>query len=104
MSTKITFLGTSDSMGVPRVYCSCIICEEARTQGRNKRWRSSILLEISIAPEKNIILVDCGPDWLQQMELMGLKVLEHVLITHAHYDHIAGLPQWADACRWQSLR
>jgi phosphoribosyl 1,2-cyclic phosphate phosphodiesterase len=100
LSTTITFLGTGDSMGVPRVYCSCAICEEARTEGLNKRWRSSILLETSSEAEKSLLLVDCGPDWLQQMELMGLKVLEHVLITHAHYDHIAGLPQWADACRW----
>jgi phosphoribosyl 1,2-cyclic phosphate phosphodiesterase len=100
LSTTITFLGTGDSMGVPRVYCSCIICEEARTEGFNKRWRSSILLEMSSEAEKSLLLVDCGPDWLQQMEFMGLKELEHVLITHAHFDHIAGLPQWADACRW----
>lgn len=100
LSTKITFLGTGDSMGVPRVYCSCIICEEARQQGNNKRWRSAILLEISTETEKKLMLVDCGPDWSQQMEQMGIKQLEHVLITHAHYDHIAGLPQFADACRW----
>jgi phosphoribosyl 1,2-cyclic phosphate phosphodiesterase len=61
-------------------------------------------LEISTAAEKNVMLVDCGPDWLQQMEVMELKELEHVLITHAHYDHIAGLPQWADACRWQDKK
>lgn len=65
-------------------------------EGHNKRWRSSILVETS----NSRLLVDCGPDWLQQMELLGIKVLDHVLITHAHYDHIGGLPQWADACRW----
>lgn len=100
MSTRITFLGTGDSMGVPRVYCSCNVCEEARNQGNNKRLRSAILLEISSQAEKNQLLVDCGPDWLQQMEQLGIKQLEHVLITHAHFDHIAGLPQWADACKW----
>ncbi|MEX2462318.1 MAG: MBL fold metallo-hydrolase [Paenibacillaceae bacterium] len=100
MSTTITFLGTGDSMGVPRVYCNCAICEEARNEGLNKRWRSSILLEMTTDAKKSLLLVDCGPDWLQQMEHLGLKELEHVLITHAHYDHIAGLPQWADACRW----
>jgi phosphoribosyl 1,2-cyclic phosphate phosphodiesterase len=99
--TTITFLGTGDSMGVPRVYCNCIVCEEARTNQLNKRWRSSILIEMPSDAEQNLLLIDCGPDWLHQMELKGIKQLEHVLITHAHYDHISGLPQWADACRWQ---
>jgi phosphoribosyl 1,2-cyclic phosphate phosphodiesterase len=104
LPTTITFLGTSDSMGVPRVYCSCTICKEARTSGLNKRWRSSILLEITTVGIKEMLLVDCGPDWQQQMELIGIKELEHVLVTHAHYDHIAGLPQWADACRWLDIK
>ncbi len=100
MRTTITFLGTGDSMGVPRVYCSCAVCEEARMNGLNKRWRSSIFIEA----DNKRLLVDCGPDWLQQMEFQGLKELDHVLITHAHYDHIGGLPQWADACRWLERR
>jgi len=101
LSTKITFLGTGDSMGVPRVYCSCKVCEEARETRKNKRLRSSILLEILTENDNNnLMLVDCGPDWLEQMERLGIRRLEHVLITHAHYDHIAGLPQFADACRW----
>jgi phosphoribosyl 1,2-cyclic phosphate phosphodiesterase len=91
-------------MGVPRVYCSCSVCEEARITGINKRWRSSILLEMQAIAEENLLLVDCGPDWAQQMELLGIKKLEHVLITHAHMDHIIGLPQLADACRWQSIK
>jgi phosphoribosyl 1,2-cyclic phosphate phosphodiesterase len=89
-------------MGVPRVYCSCKVCEEARITKFNLRWRSSILLEMPTEAEPNLLLVDCGPDWVHQMELMEIKLLEHVLITHAHYDHISGLPQWADACRWQN--
>jgi phosphoribosyl 1,2-cyclic phosphate phosphodiesterase len=100
LSTKINFLGTGDSMGVPRVYCSCKVCEEARKEGNNRRLRSAILLEISTDADNNVLLVDCGPDWLQQMEHRGIKQLDHVLITHAHFDHISGLPQWADACKW----
>ncbi|MDF2959714.1 MAG: fold metallo-hydrolase [Paenibacillus sp.] len=34
------------------------------------------------------------------MERMNKRFIGHVLITHAHFDHIAGLPEWADACRW----
>lgn len=30
----LVFLGTGDAMGVPRVYCSCETCTEAREQGK----------------------------------------------------------------------
>ncbi|TDF93806.1 MBL fold metallo-hydrolase [Paenibacillus piri] len=92
----LTFWGTGDSMGVPRVYCSCEVCNEARTTGRNRRLRSSALLETDAGE----LLIDCGPEWRTQMERLGKKSIGHVLITHAHFDHIAGLPEWADACRW----
>ncbi|NHN31846.1 MBL fold metallo-hydrolase [Paenibacillus agricola] len=84
-------------MGVPRVYCSCEVCMEARTGGRNRRYRSSALLSSS----EGELLIDCGPEWRTQMEHYEKRKLGHVLITHAHFDHIAGLPEWADACRWQ---
>lgn len=38
---SVTFWGTGDSMGVPRVYCACQVCEEARKEGVNRRYRSS---------------------------------------------------------------
>ncbi|MFD0681657.1 MULTISPECIES: MBL fold metallo-hydrolase [unclassified Paenibacillus] len=88
--------GTGDSMGVPRVYCSCEVCSEARTTGLNRRFRSSAMLEAA----EGELLIDCGPEWRTQMELLDKRFIGHVLITHAHFDHIAGLPEWADACRW----
>lgn len=97
MTTTLTFLGTGDSMGVPRVYCDCPICTEARSTGLNRRYRSSALLT---DPCGDRLMIDCGPDWLDQMRLLGLRSLNAALITHAHHDHIAGLPEWADACRW----
>ncbi len=93
---SLIFLGTGDSMGVPRVYCGCGVCAEARSTGVNRRLRSSVL----IATEAGELVVDCGPDWKLQMENMRRRETEHVLITHAHHDHIGGLPEWADACRW----
>lgn len=41
----LVFLGTGDAMGVPRVYCNCENCMEARTGGMNARLRSSVLID-----------------------------------------------------------
>lgn len=100
MTESITFLGTGDSMGVPRVYCDCPICTEARTDGMNRRLRSSVLLHSTPSD----LLIDCGPDFTMQMEQLQKREIVHVLITHAHFDHIGGLPEWNDACRWLKIK
>lgn len=99
--TELIFRGTGDSQGVPRVYCSCRVCEEARLQGAgggvNRRFRSSLQINDTKA---GVVWIDCGPDWKAQMEAAGLREIDVMLITHAHYDHIGGLPEWYDTCRW----
>ncbi|TNJ63535.1 MBL fold metallo-hydrolase [Paenibacillus hemerocallicola] len=97
---QLTFLGTGDSMGVPRMYCECAVCADARTSGHNRRYRSSVMLN---TPEGEL-LIDCGPDWVTQMEMLGKRSLGRALITHPHHDHIAGMPEWFDACRWTKSR
>ncbi|WP_051287251.1 MBL fold metallo-hydrolase [Paenibacillus taiwanensis] len=97
---QCVFLGNSDSLGVPRVYCNCPVCEEARSTGHNRRYRSSVL----VYQADRQLLVDCGPDWPLQMELTGIRFIADILITHAHQDHIAGLPAYADVCRWLERR
>ncbi|RKP56911.1 MBL fold metallo-hydrolase [Cohnella endophytica] len=94
---RITFLGNGDSMGTPRVYCECAVCGEARISGGNIRLRSSILIE---EEGQQPLLLDCGPDWRKQMENSGIREIGQALLTHAHFDHIGGLTEWADACRW----
>ncbi|CAI6081435.1 MBL fold metallo-hydrolase [Cohnella sp. JJ-181] len=93
----VTVLGHGDSLGTPRVYCGCAVCEEARAGGLNIRRRSAIWLNTA---DEAPLLVDCGPDWRHQMERLGVRRVGQALLTHAHVDHIGGLAEWADACRW----
>ncbi|MDQ6418080.1 MBL fold metallo-hydrolase [Paenibacillus sp. LHD-117] len=95
--TALVFRGTGDSQGVPRVYCDCAVCREARRGGVNRRLRSSLQM---IDPDAGTTWIDCGPDWGRQMEAASLRDVDRMLITHAHFDHIGGLPEWYDACRW----
>lgn len=96
----LVFLGTGDAMGVPRVYCACDTCTEAREGGSNARFRSSVLIDNG----SDFMAIDCGPDWRRQMEMLGHRSMQRLLVTHAHFDHIGGLPEWADACRWMGIK
>ncbi len=82
---KITFLGTGTSQGVPVIGCSCQTCRSDNM--KDKRLRTSILLE----NEDNVIVIDTGPDFRQQMLNNKVKKLDAVVFTHEHRDHIAGL-------------
>jgi len=82
---KLTFLGTGTSQGVPVVACNCKVCSSKDT--RDKRLRSSVLLEIN-----NInIVIDAGPDFRYQMLREKVTQLHAVLLTHGHKDHAGGL-------------
>jgi phosphoribosyl 1,2-cyclic phosphate phosphodiesterase len=82
---KVTFLGTGTSQGVPIIACKCEVCKSV--DQRDKRLRSSILFDI----EGKAILVDCGPDFREQMLIHKVDRLDAILFTHEHRDHVAGL-------------
>lgn len=82
---KATFLGTGTSTGIPMVGCDCPVCRSS--DPRNRRRRASVLIE----HEGRTWLIDCGPDFRSQALDARIDLLEAVLITHAHSDHLLGL-------------
>lgn len=83
---KIRFLGTGTSTGVPQLGCECPVCTS--NDPRDRRLRTSALVETDGGAR---ILIDCGPDFRQQMLQCGFRVFQAVLLTHEHYDHVGGL-------------
>jgi len=83
----ITILGSGTSTGVPQIGCGCEVCRS--TDSRDKRLRQSALVEW----HGKRILIDCGPDFRQQILRTGDSHLDALLITHIHYDHIGGLEE-----------
>jgi phosphoribosyl 1,2-cyclic phosphate phosphodiesterase len=82
---SITILGCGGSDGVPQIGCDCSVCKS--NDQKNFRTRSSVLVEI----DSFKILIDAGPDLRQQALREGIDSLDAVLLTHSHYDHIAGV-------------
>lgn len=85
MSNTFLFLGTGGSLGVPIVGCDCPICHS--TSSYNNRLRSSALVKI----DGKQLLIDAGPDFRQQALRYHIEMIDGLLLTHAHHDHIAGV-------------
>jgi phosphoribosyl 1,2-cyclic phosphate phosphodiesterase len=85
MSMKITILGSGTSCGVPLIGCRCSVCTSV--DSHDKRLRCSALVET----DNTCILIDCGPDFREQMMPLPFHKLDAVLVTHEHYDHVGGI-------------
>lgn len=89
---KITVLGSGTSTGVPQIGCTCPVC--ASSDKKDARLRTSLLVET----QGESILMDCGPDFRQQMLKQEFRKLDAVLITHEHYDHVGGMDDLRPFC------
>lgn len=94
---KLTFLGTGTSCGVPTIGCRCEVCTS--TDVHDRRLRCSALLET----DTTRILIDCGPDFRQQILPLPFRRIDGVLITHAHYDHMGGMDDLRPYCQFGEI-
>lgn len=81
----VYFLGTGTSQGIPVIGSSHPVCKSSDL--KDKRLRVSVW----ITWNDNSIVIDCGPDFRQQMLTSGCPKLDVLLFTHEHADHTAGL-------------
>ena len=82
---KITLLGTGTSQGVPIIGSDHPVCKS--TNSKDKRLRVSALLEWG----NYTYVIDCGPDFRQQMLTNNVTNIDGILYTHEHNDHVIGL-------------
>ncbi|MBT8298394.1 MAG: MBL fold metallo-hydrolase [Maribacter sp.] len=82
---KITFLGTGTSQGIPVIGSTHPVC--LSNDPKDKRLRVAVLLSWN---GYNYV-IDCGPDFRQQMLTHKVTKLDGILFTHEHADHTAGI-------------
>lgn len=82
---KVTFLGTGTSQGIPVIGSSHPVCLSENP--KDKRLRVSVLIEW----ENFAYVIDCGPDFRQQMLRANCSNINGIIFTHEHADHTAGL-------------
>lgn len=82
---KVYFLGTGTSQGIPVIGSQHSVCKS--NNPKDKRLRVSVWLH----DEQFSVVIDCGPDFRQQMLTCGCHRLDAILFTHEHADHTAGL-------------
>lgn len=85
-------LGTGTSGGVPSLGCNCEVCQSDNP--KDKRLRSAAMIET----ESTRILIDCGPDIRMQLLRVPFRKIDGVLVTHIHYDHVAGIDDLRPFC------
>ena len=81
---KITFLGTGTSQGIPIIGSKHQVC--LSDNPKDKRLRVSVLVEW----DAFTYVIDCGPDFRQQMLRCKCEKIDGIIFTHEHSDHVLG--------------
>jgi phosphoribosyl 1,2-cyclic phosphate phosphodiesterase len=82
---NIYFLGTGTSQGIPIIGSTHPVCKSA--DPKDKRLRVSLWVSWGAYS----YVIDCGPDFRQQMLASDCQKVDGILFTHEHADHTAGL-------------
>ncbi|SHG15960.1 phosphoribosyl 1,2-cyclic phosphate phosphodiesterase [Flavobacterium segetis] len=82
---KAYFLGTGTSQGIPVIGSNHPVCKSIDL--KDKRLRVSIW----ISWDNYSYVIDCGPDFRQQMLSSDCQKVDGILFTHEHADHTAGI-------------
>ncbi len=92
-------LGSAAAEGVPAYFCNCRVCREAAARGgREIRGRTAYNFG-------GVLQIDFGPDMLQAFQRFypRLNAMRHLLVTHAHEDHLAPGELWFRASGFSRL-
>jgi phosphoribosyl 1,2-cyclic phosphate phosphodiesterase len=89
MSLRFTILGCGSSMGVPRPALGWGACDPSNP--KNRRRRTSLLVERRGPDGSTRVLVDTSPDLREQLLEANVDWLDGVLMTHEHADHCHGI-------------
>jgi phosphoribosyl 1,2-cyclic phosphate phosphodiesterase len=86
---KFTILGCGSSGGVPRPALGWGVCDP--NNPKNRRRRTSLLVERRGVGGITRVLVDTSPDLREQLLDADVDWLDAVFYTHEHADHIHGI-------------
>ena len=89
---KITFLGTGTSTGIPFIGSKHPVC--LSNDSKDKRLRASVKIDIN----NSTLIIDCGPDFRQQMINSNCDHIDAIIFSHEHADHTAGLDDIRPFC------
>ena len=106
--SRIVFLGTGTSEGVPRVSCltnpdsDCPVCPDAVKPGSpNRRRNTSLLIQRNFCDGRTSnIVIDAGKFFyesaIQLFPKFDVRTIDALVITHAHFDAVGGFDDLRD--------
>lgn len=103
MTLSLTILGCGSSGGVPRPggpngLGEWGACDPANP--KNRRMRSSVLVQRVGAGGKTTVLVDTSPDLREQLLMAQVNRIDAVLFSHDHADQTHGLDDLRPIFHW----